>query len=117
MLTKDAEKLFSLLYGLYLESREAGESKANAKNFGGPDLIKEKLLIDWSIADIEETCWELAKAGLLKTNNSDNGIYLVFLTDQGIVYAENRFKNGLKDVIQFLSAIGLRFPPIPLSGP
>lgn len=46
MLTKDAEKLFSLLYGLYLESREAGESKANAKNFGGPDLIKEKLLID-----------------------------------------------------------------------
>lgn len=64
-LTRDAEKLISLLYELYLERRESGMPKAKAKHFGGSNLIREKLLIDWSIADIDETCRELSRAGFL----------------------------------------------------
>lgn len=35
-LTKDAEKLISMLYELYLEKREAGVSKAAAKTLEVP---------------------------------------------------------------------------------
>lgn len=110
LLTKDAEKLISLLYDVYLEKRENGKSKACAKQFGGSNLIKEKLLINWSIADIDEICRELNRAGLLNCTYANNTVYLASLSDEGISYLEKRFKNGLKDVIQFLASIGAVLP-------
>lgn len=109
-LTKNAKKLISLMYGLYLENRELGKNKSQSKHMGGSAVIKEKLLIDWEIADIDDTCRELSRTGLLKCFFAGPSIYNAWLTDAGIAYLESRFKNGLKDVVEFLSNLGAILP-------
>lgn len=109
-LTKDAEKLIAMLYDIYLEKRKSGISKAHAKHLGGSDLIKQKLAIDWSVSDVDEICRELNRAGFLDCMYADNTVYIARLSDNAISYMENRFKNGLKDVVQFLSSIGVTLP-------
>lgn len=43
-LTKDSEKLLSVIYKKYLENRKSGKNKADAKNLGSAHSIQEQLL-------------------------------------------------------------------------
>jgi len=104
-LTKDAEKLICIMYKNYLEKRKAGEPKSKAKKFGGSNSIHEKLLPKWSFQDVDDTCRELSRAGLLSCMWASDVAYNVSLSDSGISYMENRFKNGLKEVTDFISKI------------
>ena len=56
-------------------------------------------LSSWHESDIDDSLMELGRNGYLK-------IYIggdFELTDQSIVYMENRFKNGLKELAAFIS--------------
>ena len=54
---------------------------------------------------MEETLWELWRADLLNCQGADNTIYMAGLADEGIIYMENRFKNGLSDVLGYLEKV------------
>ena len=102
-LTKDAERLLVLMYRAYLNRRKGGLPKVTAKQMGSSQQIHEQLLPDSDPLDITETCQELSRAGYLSTLIASNRIICSYLTDQAIAYMENRFKNGLKDILAFLS--------------
>ena len=103
-LSKDADKLLCILYKKYLDKRKENVPKNDAKLCGGSNLIRDTLVPNWSLSDVDNTCWELSRAGMLKVNGSNHSIYLVWLSDSGIVYMENRFKNGVKEVTEFLTS-------------
>lgn len=98
-LTKDADKLVCSMYKSYLEKRKSGMSKINARHFEPHEMQSYKLCSDRSIQDIKATVAELKRAGL--GDMYFNGGF--FANDQFIIYMENRFKNGLMDVVDFIS--------------
>lgn len=103
-LSKDADYLICLIYKHYLELRNNGISKSNAKTIGDSHDAHQNIIPEWSFEDVDDTCRELIKKGLL-----DNRVYVdnicgyMSLSDNGIVYMENRFKNGFKEVVDFIS--------------
>lgn len=102
-LTKDSDKLLCLLYKSYLEKIKSGTPKSNAKTFGSSHAIHDFFCPDWAFEDVDETCRQLSRAGLLDCFWADNIAYNTALSDAGIIYMENRFKNGLLSVADFLS--------------
>lgn len=104
-LTKDSEKLLCILYKSYLEKRKSGIPKSIAKSFGSSHDIHESLCPNWIFEDVDDTCRELSRSGMLNCFWADNIAYYVNLSDLAISYMDNRFKNNLKDVINFLASL------------
>ena len=102
-LTKDSEKLLCILYKEYLEKRKSGSAKSAAKSFGSSHNIHQSLCPNWIFEDVDDTCRELSRAGMLNCLWADNIAYHVNLSDTAISYMDNRFKNGLKDVVNFIA--------------
>lgn len=100
-LTKDSDKLACIVYKTYLEKRKDGQSKANAKHFNFDFAAVTPQLSKWNPSDIEETLNELKRANLIK-KYIDGGFAL---QDSFIVYMENRFKNGLSEVLDFINKL------------
>ena len=78
-LTNDADKLACIVYKQYLHMRNDGMSKANAKHFNHDFYENIACLSKWHPDDIDETI------------------------DEFIIYMENRFKNGIMEVTDFIS--------------
>ena len=104
-LTKDSDALISVLYKEYLRKRKNGVPKGEAKYLGGAKHIQSTFVPRWLLADVEETLWELERAGLLLCQSADNTVILTALSDDGIIYMENRFKNGLTDVLDYVEKV------------
>ena len=102
-LTKDADKLICIFYKSYLEKRKAGSSKTLARNLGSSHYIHQTLCPSWIFEDVDDTCRELSRSGLLDCLWANNVAYQVFLSDSGIFYMENRFKNDLVELTDFIS--------------
>lgn len=102
-LTKDSDRLICLMYKEYLQRRKAGVAKGKAKSLGSIDDICNTFLPKENHENILETCRELGRASMLRNRYASNIIYQSFLTDEAIIYMENRFKDGLKGVANFLS--------------
>ena len=98
-LTKDADKMICVIYKSFLQSRKNGHSKAEARRFSESALKSFSTFESWHPQDINDTLLEIGRKGLVK-------IYIggdFELTDSGIIYMENRFKNGLLEVTDFIS--------------
>lgn len=104
-LTLDSKILICVMYKNYLEKRNSGATKYQANSFGSSHNIHERLLPGWSFEDVDATCRELSRAGLLSCIWANNIPYRISISDQGIIYMENRFKNGLSSVLNFLSKV------------
>ena len=102
-LTKNSKKLICLLYKDYLKKRKAGLSKTISNSFGSSHNIHERLCPNWIFEDVDNTCRELSRAGMLNCLWADDIACLVQISDSGIIYMENRSKNGLLGVIKFIS--------------
>lgn len=102
-LTKDSEKLICLMYKDYLEKRKTGLSKSDANYFDNSHVIHEKLLPNWIFKDVNDICRELSRAGMIRCEWADNIAIYISISDMGIAYMENRFKNGLNQVIDFVA--------------
>lgn len=100
-LTKDADKLVCSMYKSYLEKRKSGVDKTNARHFQPKEITSYKLCADWNIHDVKDTVAEVSRAGL-GDMYYDGGF---FANDQFIIYMENRFKNGLSEVVDFISKL------------
>ena len=104
-LTKDSDALICAIYKDYLEKRKNGISKNNCKHIGSSEDIQKTIVPEWSFEDVEETCRELSRANLLDCNFADNIVYDSYLSDTAIIYMENRFKNGLSEVLDYFQKI------------
>ena len=100
-LSKDNDFLICTLYKTFLEKTKNGSSKSDARWLGSSDEIQEKLVKNWSKEDVATACWELHRKELLKCSPGDDIAYSTYLTDEGIIYMENRFKNGLSDLLDY----------------
>lgn len=98
-LTKDADKLVCSMYKSYLEKRKSGVSKTNAVHFEPDEVAEYKLCSDWTLTDIKSVVSELQNAGL-GTKYINGGFKA---NEQFIVYMENRFKNSIMEVTDFIS--------------
>ena len=98
-ITKDADKMACLIYKCYLGKRKNGESKSSAKHFSSDFHSGISELSTWDYDDIAETINELKRAGFIR-KYIDGGFVLL---DDFIVYMENRFKNGVKEVTDFIA--------------
>lgn len=104
-LTKDSDVLICLMYKHYCTQLKNGVSRANAKMFGSSKTIQQTIAPKWSFEDVDEICRELNRAGLLTCSYADDVVDEPRLSDEGIIYMENRFKNKLDDVLNYLSKI------------
>lgn len=98
-LTKDADKMICVIYKMYLEKIKSGMSKTASNAFEEDFYRFDKLLSKWHPDDITTTFLELGQKGYLKIYISGN----FEITNQAIIYMENRFKNGLLDLIDLVS--------------
>lgn len=104
-LTKDADKVICCIYKEYLERRKSGMSKSQAKEFDGNFYRNVKTLSKWNSADVSDTLQELHNRELIKKNVIGD----FTLLDSAISYMENRFKNGLSEVVDFIFSLPLPF--------
>lgn len=105
-LTKDADKFLCQVYQSYLEKKESGIDKRNAKSFPIAAILKEELSLPYSVEDIGCFVSELSSVSFVKQYM----YYSFSLQDKAISYMEHRFTNGLKDVIDFLSKLSRIIP-------
>jgi len=103
-LSKNADALICLLYKEYCDKRNKGASIVDSANFGGLEQF-QNIASKLSPEDIVVTCRELGRNGLVDIEDADDSIYLMSLSDNGIIYMENRFKNGVADVLDYLGKI------------
>jgi hypothetical protein len=100
-LTKDADKLSCCIYKQFLEKRKSGISKFESKKFEETFYKNDKHIGNWHDSDVTETLIELSKAKYIKLFISGSFI----IEDSMIIYMENRFKNGLLEVLDILSKV------------
>ena len=104
-LSKDNDFLICTLYKNFLEKVKDGCSKSEARWLGSSDEIQENLLINWSKDDVATACWELHSKGLLECSPGDDIAYTTYLTDDGIIYMENRKLNTINKIIDYISKL------------
>lgn len=94
-----------LLVSMYKEvlSRQPALSMELANNFDDSDQLIELFSLNMSSDYIAKLCWELHSKGYLVCYPGDDLANNISLSDKTIIFMENRFKNGLKDVLCFLS--------------
>ncbi len=98
-LTRDADKMICHIYKTFLLLRKDGIPKSQARRYADGYFKSNSAFSSWSSSDCDETMLELARAGLIKIYIGGN----FDLTDAGIIYMENRFVNGLKELTDFIS--------------
>lgn len=102
-LTKETQKLICLVYKEYLERRKNGFSRDNSAFFRFNFAKDIPQLLKYNPDDIESCLTELSKKGYVK-KYVDGGFKL---ESKGIVMMENRFKNGIKEIVSFIKQIVL----------
>ena len=98
-LTNDAEKMLCSLYKVYLNRRKDGFSKSEAREFEESYFHANEPFSRMDIDDVYDTMQELHRHDFLFMDITGN----CELTSDAIAHLENRFKNGLVDVLSFLA--------------
>ncbi|QIK56633.1 hypothetical protein G7059_01615 [Erysipelothrix sp. HDW6A] len=98
-LTKDQSTYLVAVYKMYLDKIKDGQSKSQASNFESGFWKNSKYLMTWHPDDISQVHMQLSKIGLFKTWIMGDFV----LQPDAIFIMENRFKNGLKEVVEFLT--------------
>jgi len=102
-ITRDADAFICVLYREYLKSRKSGKTIEDSASFGDDARIQETLFPKWQLDDVTHLCWYLAEKDLLTAYPGDGQANSVSLSEDGVVYMEHRFPEG---VSQLLSALG-----------
>lgn len=97
-LTRDAKRLVSAAYKVYLERREAGLPKNQAKDLEPSDL-HHRFFPEFSDADYQETVTEMCRA--LNCKIKLRGAFE--LSIEAISYVENKLFNNVKDIASFFA--------------
>jgi len=104
-ITRDADAFICVLYREYLKSRKAGKTIDESVSFGDDDRIQSTLFPKWDVDDVTRICWYLAGKDLLVARPGDNKANCVSLSEDGIVYTENRFPEGIAQVLSAIAKL------------
>lgn len=99
MLTKDADKLICIIYKDYLTRRKSGESKRTARDYSDKAKWPDTFYREFDGRNLYDTLIELKRAGYIRCY-LDAGFAI---EDAGIIYMEQRFPNGISQVLDWLS--------------
>lgn len=111
-LTDEADLMLCTLYNAYKENRSKGESRFEARLFGGSETLQSLYFQTWPIGDIDDIAWELEKNGLITVNNGDNSVQECALTTNALSYMEQRFNDKLDSLIQRITALRTLLLPL-----
>lgn len=100
-LTKNTDKMFCLIYEEYLNRKKMGYTEKSAISFEHPEALQNQFLQGFHADDIHSAVHELSRYNLVRRFVNDS----FTLSTGGIVYMENRFKNGIKEVLEYISLI------------
>ena len=98
-LTKDADKFLCVLYKEYLQRRKNGQPKNSSKEFNDQEL--EKLFPDERSEDLMEYAAELQRAFDISIDILGG----ISLSDESLIFMENRFPNGIASVFDWMAKI------------
>lgn len=107
-LTKDADKMLCEIYAAYLERRERGATKQQARDFLAKDNWPKKYAEQWGSPDGLDTLRELRKAGFVRTVS----FYGFRLETAAIAHMESRFEDKLSSVLEWISKFTSMLPGI-----
>ena len=96
---KDGDELLSIIYKSFLERRKQGFSKSDAAFFEDSYFSSDTYLSKWNVDDLEDAIRHLHDLGMVKRDINDN----FKLTEMGINYMENRFKDRLDKLLDYIS--------------
>lgn len=94
-----------LLVSMYKEvlSRQPALYMEKANYFRDSNEVRDMFLPDLSSDYVSSLCWKLKAKGYISCTPGDNLANNIRLEDPTIIYMENRFKNGIKDILDFIS--------------
>lgn len=98
-LTKETDKFLCEIYQEYLRRRKSGIPKSQAIHFSEPEKIVEEFMQGTLPQDMHDCINELKKVGYVHSYVTNS----FYLESPAIVYMENRFTNGLKEVTDFIA--------------
>lgn len=97
-LTNDAKYLLSSMYKLYLERIDNGDSKKSANHFGSSYDIKNALLPNEDVDNVDIYAKELSDKGFLITTYGSNIIWTSKLSTEAIAFMQHKFGNNIKSI-------------------
>lgn len=103
-LTREQKHLLVSMYKEML-SRRSELSLYDARRFENSDIVRDMFCPDEPYDHVSELCWSLKEKGYIDCYPGDDLADNISITDHTIIYMENRFKNGMKDVISFLTSL------------
>ena len=103
-LTKEQKKLLLLMYKEVL-CRQPALNFEDANIFADSDEIRDLFLPDKSSDYVSDLCWRLERKGYLYCTPGDDLANNIVLTDETIIYMENRFKNNVEKVLSFIGQL------------
>lgn len=101
-LTREQQRLLISMYKEVL-SRQPALSFDKANYFVDSDEVRDLFFLDQTSGHVSDLCWKLKAKDYITCDRGDNLANDIELTDKTIIYMENRFKDGVKDVLSFLS--------------
>ncbi|MCD8038894.1 MAG: hypothetical protein LUE96_07415 [Lachnospiraceae bacterium] len=101
-LTKDQKFLIVSLYKIFL-SRQSSLDAHSANYFADSDSLIPLLELDFSSEYLADLCLALLERGYIDGYKSECSVDEFKISDKTIIFMQNRFKRGLKDVLVFLS--------------
>lgn len=109
-LTKDSDYLICSLYNSYLQKRSNGLSKIQSSSTGSSEKIQKEFFPKWTVDDVDATCRELDRAGLLDCFYADDMVYESILSDKAIIYMEHRFERNVNTIMDYIVKIKSMIP-------
>lgn len=100
-LTNEQKRLLVSMYKEVL-SRQPAKSFRDANYFSSSDEVRDLFFPQSHSDDISDLCWELEGKGYILCFPGDDLANDIRLTDQSIVCLENRFKNKMSAIVDFL---------------
>lgn len=102
-LTKDQQILLTALYKEYL-SRLAALDSESSNYFEDSESLIPLLGLNFSSSYVSDMCLALLSKGYIFGCKDEDSVSELGISDNTIVYMENKFKNGLKEVVSFLAS-------------
>lgn len=102
-MTKEAKRILYLMYKEYLDRRDRGYSREEARFFGGSETILEQLIPNSTIEDVNDCLNELSTTGYLSLDHGDDYVEDCELLPPGVEKIENLSKNAFLSFADFIS--------------
>lgn len=103
-LTKEQKHLLVSMYKEML-SRLPALPLNEARHFDDSDAVRDLFCPDKSYDHVSDLCWALKEKDYIDCYPGDDLADDISISDKTIIYMENRFKNGIKDVVSFLTSL------------